>query len=68
VDEASARQTEIVILGDPRRRFTRRSAIFGTTVDFVLKHAPCRVMVAAAPAPVKLSPRQLAAASTRGLD
>ncbi len=51
VDEASARQSEIVILGDPRRRVRRRSSVFGTTVDFVLKHAPCRVMVAAAPVP-----------------
>jgi nucleotide-binding universal stress UspA family protein len=55
VDEAAARHSEIVILGDPRRRFTRRSSIFGTTVDFVLKHAPCRVMVAAAAAPPRVS-------------
>jgi APA family basic amino acid/polyamine antiporter len=55
VDEIVARQSEIVILGDPRRRFTRRSAIFGTTVDFVLHHAPCRVMVAAAPAPMRVN-------------
>jgi nucleotide-binding universal stress UspA family protein len=27
----------------------RSGRIFGDTVDFVLKHAPCRVMVAAAP-------------------
>jgi nucleotide-binding universal stress UspA family protein len=26
----------------------RSGRIFGDTVDFVLKHAPCRVMVAAA--------------------
>jgi hypothetical protein len=26
---------------------TRKSAIFGNTVDFVLKHTPTRVMVAA---------------------
>jgi nucleotide-binding universal stress UspA family protein len=37
-------------MGAPRRdRSPRRGRIFGDTVDFVLKHAPCRVMVAAAP-------------------
>jgi APA family basic amino acid/polyamine antiporter len=46
VDEAERRQAEIVVIGAPRR--TRRArAIFGDTVDHVLKHAPCRVMVAA---------------------
>jgi APA family basic amino acid/polyamine antiporter len=47
VDEAEARQSEIVVLGAPRR--SRRRALFGGTVDFVLRQAPCRVMVAAAP-------------------
>ena len=37
-------------MGAPRRdRQARRGRIFGGTVDFVLKNAPCRVMVAAAP-------------------
>ena len=31
------------------RNEVRRARIFGGTVDFVLKNAPCRVMVAAAP-------------------
>ncbi len=44
VDEAERRQAEIVVMGAPR---TGRRAIFSDTVDFVLKHAPCRVMVAA---------------------
>jgi APA family basic amino acid/polyamine antiporter len=49
VDEAERRGSEIIVMGTPRRsRPTRRSAIFGTTVDFVLKHSPVRVMVAAA--------------------
>jgi APA family basic amino acid/polyamine antiporter len=48
VDEAMRRNSEIVVMGTPRRRLpTRRSAIFGNTVDFVLKHAPTRVMVVA---------------------
>jgi nucleotide-binding universal stress UspA family protein len=35
-------------MGAPRLpRRTRRSAIFGKTVDYVLKHAECRVMVGA---------------------
>jgi APA family basic amino acid/polyamine antiporter len=47
VDEAERRQAEIIVLGAPRGRHLGRSAIFGKTVDFVLKNAPCRVMVAA---------------------
>ncbi|MGE5691674.1 MAG: amino acid permease [Pseudomonadota bacterium] len=47
VDEAERRGVEIVVMGAPRAE-RRRKAIFGDTVDFVLKHAPCRVMVAAA--------------------
>ncbi len=47
VDEAERRQAEIVVLGAPRKARTGRSAIFGRTVDFVLKQSPARVMVAA---------------------
>ena len=49
VDEAKRRQAEIVVMGGPRRVRLKAGtrAIFGDTVDFVLKHAPCRVMVAA---------------------
>jgi len=46
VDEAARRGTEIIVMGAPRRDRPRRT-IFSDTVDFVLKHAPCRVMVAA---------------------
>jgi APA family basic amino acid/polyamine antiporter len=46
VDEAERRQTEIIVMGAPRRDRPRQ-AVFSDTVDFVLKHAPCRVMVAA---------------------
>jgi APA family basic amino acid/polyamine antiporter len=45
VDEAARRHSEIIVLGAPRRR--RTQGIFGKTVDFVLRNAPCRVMVAA---------------------
>jgi nucleotide-binding universal stress UspA family protein len=44
VEEAERRQSEIVVLGAPR---AQRKQIFGPTADYVLKHAPCRVMVAA---------------------
>jgi basic amino acid/polyamine antiporter, APA family len=47
VDEAARRGSEIVVMGAPRKAGGRRHAIFGDTVDFVLKHAPSRVMVAA---------------------
>jgi basic amino acid/polyamine antiporter, APA family len=45
VDDAVRRQSEIIVMGAPRGR--RRRAVFSDTVDFVLKNAPCRVMVAA---------------------
>jgi basic amino acid/polyamine antiporter, APA family len=49
VDEAYRRSAEIIVMGGPRRVRLQsgKRAIFGDTVDFVLKHAPCRVMVAA---------------------
>jgi basic amino acid/polyamine antiporter, APA family len=48
VAEAEARQTEIIVLGSPRRDLTgRHTGVFGMTVDYVLKHAPCRVLVVA---------------------
>jgi basic amino acid/polyamine antiporter, APA family len=46
VDEAERRQSEIIVMGAPRRG--RRHGVFGGTTDFVLRHAPCRVMVVAA--------------------
>ena len=51
VDEATRRGSGIIVMGGPRRMrlMTGRRRIFGDTVDFVLKHAPCRVMVAASP-------------------
>src|ERR671931_1091123 len=41
VDEAERRNSEIIVMGAPRRDVRRRHArIFGDTVDFVLKNAP----------------------------
>ena len=45
VDEAVRRHSEINVMGAPRAG--RGRAVFSDTVDFVLKHAPCRVMVVA---------------------
>jgi nucleotide-binding universal stress UspA family protein len=45
VDEAVRRNSEIIVMGAPRAE--QRGGVFSETVDFVLKHAPCRVMVAA---------------------
>jgi basic amino acid/polyamine antiporter, APA family len=45
VEEAERRGVEIIVLGARRASVLR--AIFGGTVDYVLKHAPSRVMVAA---------------------
>ncbi len=50
VAEAEQRGTEIIVIGSPRKALTRaQRAIFGRTVDHVLRHAPCRVMVTASP-------------------
>jgi basic amino acid/polyamine antiporter, APA family len=46
VREAERRQSEIIVVGAPRADRPQRT-IFSETVDYVLKHAPCRVMVAA---------------------
>jgi APA family basic amino acid/polyamine antiporter len=49
VAEAERRNAEIIVMGAPRLPHrTRTSAIFGKTVDYVLRHAPCRVMIGAA--------------------
>ena len=48
VREAERRGTEIIVIGAPRKEVgRRRRAVFGRTVDYVLKNAPCRVMVTA---------------------
>jgi basic amino acid/polyamine antiporter, APA family len=44
VEEAERRGAEVIVLGAPRLEHRQ---IFGHTVDYVLKHAPSRVMVAA---------------------
>jgi basic amino acid/polyamine antiporter, APA family len=50
VEEAERSRADLVVLRAGRRkRRGRRTRIFGKTVDYVLKHAPCRVMVAAPP-------------------
>jgi basic amino acid/polyamine antiporter, APA family len=48
VDEAIRRNSEIIVMAGPRRVRLQhgRRQIFGDAVDFVLRHAPCRVMVA----------------------
>jgi APA family basic amino acid/polyamine antiporter len=51
VAEAEAREAEIIVLGSPRRTLTSaQAAVFGKTVDYVLKHATCRVLVTASEA------------------
>ncbi len=45
VDDATRRHSEIIVMGAPRGG--RGRGVFSDTVDFVLKHAPCRVMVVA---------------------
>jgi APA family basic amino acid/polyamine antiporter len=48
VAEAERRGTEIIVIGTPRKDLTRgKRAVFGHTVEYVLKNAPCRVLVTA---------------------
>ncbi len=48
VEEAEQRGTEIIVIGTPRKTLTSsQRALFGRTVDYVLRNAPCRVMVTA---------------------
>jgi APA family basic amino acid/polyamine antiporter len=47
VEEATRRASEIVVMGTPRSERRRSGAALGGTVDFVLRNAPCRVMVVA---------------------
>jgi nucleotide-binding universal stress UspA family protein len=50
VAEAKDARADVVVLQAPRRQaHGRRGRCFGKTVEYVLKHAPCRVMVAASP-------------------
>lgn len=47
VAEAERSRSDLVVLRAPRKEARRPGGrIFGKTVDHVLKHAPCRVMVA----------------------
>jgi basic amino acid/polyamine antiporter, APA family len=48
VEEAERRGSEIIVIGATRRERGRsQRAVFGGTVDYVLRNAPCRVLVAA---------------------
>jgi basic amino acid/polyamine antiporter, APA family len=47
VEEARRRDAELVVLGAPRHAIAGRRRLFGGTVDYVLREAPCRVLVVA---------------------
>jgi APA family basic amino acid/polyamine antiporter len=48
VDEAGARDADLILLGSAAR-WRRQSRFFSPTVDFVLRRAPCEVLVVAFP-------------------
>jgi response regulator RpfG family c-di-GMP phosphodiesterase len=60
VEAAEDAKAELVVLHAPRKEpVGPRRKPFGKTVDYVLKHAPSRVMVAAPPCPsTRLTPRR----------
>ena len=47
VEQAAARQAELIVIGAKRRLARGRTPIFGPTVDYVLKNSPCRVLLVA---------------------
>jgi basic amino acid/polyamine antiporter, APA family len=47
VEEAESRSAELVVLGAGRARRRGGRGVFGKTVDYVLRHSPSRVLVAA---------------------
>ncbi|MGZ4317088.1 MAG: universal stress protein [Gaiellaceae bacterium] len=50
VEEATVRGSETILIGAPHRvRASKGVAVFGSTVEHVLKRAPCRVMVIGTP-------------------
>jgi len=53
LDQAALSACEIIVLGAPRRLRPTHDAIFGSTVEHVLKRASCRVMLIGA-APVEM--------------
>jgi APA family basic amino acid/polyamine antiporter len=48
VEEARTREADLIVLGSAPR-WRRQSRFFSPTVDYVLRHAPCEVMVIAYP-------------------
>jgi APA family basic amino acid/polyamine antiporter len=48
VADAVTRSADLVVIGAARRGIGRRAPVFGRTVRYVLKHSPCRVIVATA--------------------
>ena len=48
VDEATWRNADLIVMGSSPR-WRRQSRFFSPTVDYVLRHAPCEVLVVAFP-------------------
>ena len=48
VDEAERRHADLIVLGSSPR-WRRQSRFFSPTVDFVIRNAPCEVLVVAFP-------------------
>jgi nucleotide-binding universal stress UspA family protein len=48
VETAGERDAELILLGSAPR-WRRQARFFSPTVDYVLRHAPCEVMVVAYP-------------------
>jgi nucleotide-binding universal stress UspA family protein len=68
VELAASERSDLIVIGTPRRARPGPSApVFGHTTQAVLKRAPCRTMVVAAPAlvPVPSAPEWAGVSSSR---
>jgi nucleotide-binding universal stress UspA family protein len=64
VDEATERDADLLVVGLPYRKRFGGEFVIGSTIPYVLKHAPCEVWVVREPIPAE--PPELATAAKGG--
>jgi nucleotide-binding universal stress UspA family protein len=66
IDEATERGADLLVVGLPYRKRFGGDFVFGRTIPYVLKHAPCEVWVVREPIPAEPVPVSAAAAAGSG--
>ena len=64
VDEATEREADLLVVGLPYRKRFGGEFVIGSTIPYVLTHAPCEVWVVREP--IQAEPPQLASAAKGG--